>query len=847
MDVELGDGGGGRSRIGMRHATLGVVALVFLLLAGRLANTAIAEPAWPTYHHDAGRSGADPEAYKPIEPKLAWQSPDLGAPMWGQPLVLGSRVYAATVGDQIYALDATTGKVQWQKSAGVPVPESAVVCGDIKPTVGVVGTPVIDTATHTLYAVADTWEAGTKAIHHVLEGFDVNSGERVLSTQVDPPGAEPKTLLERPALNLANGKVIFGFGGNAGDCGQYRGAVVAAPENGGAPSFWQYAPASPAFGGAAVWGTSGPAVDSEGNVYVSTGNPNFPTGQEVTTYDHSDSVIELNSSMSLTGTFEPETWLSDSNHDRDMGSAGPELLPGGLLFQAGKNEMGYLIDEATMGSGAPPVYSEKVCKGKTEGAGEGSFGGDAYAAGTIYVPCNDGVRALAYNQAARTFSPLWHGPPEAIGPPIVSGGLVWVLSGKFLIGGGTKLYGLDPATGIPRYTLTLPSPVVDHFGSPSAAGGRVFVATGSTVTAYQIADLRPTVVTEAASSVGQTAATLHATVNPRGWTVSECRFEYGPTEAYGSSAPCASPPGSGESPVAVSVHISGLHAGTTYHFRVVAVNPSGTSSGGDESFKSMPNAPTVVTTAASSVGGTDATLNGSVNPEGATVSECRFEYGPTETYGAAAPCGQSPGPLTSPVAISTHITALSANTRYHFRIVAVTPVGTGYGSDETLLTASSPLVVPIAGTAPSQGSVSEKSGESANGVSAFTEHLLPAPVASLLSRSLTASRSGSVKVKLGCAGQSPCVGTVTLRTLAPVPAGRKPKGSTGMLTLAAGSFDLAGGRDGWVALGLSPKARKLLQRMHGLRVRAGIAWHAPAGSAHTGESIVTLRLAKKAR
>src|ERR1700726_1010268 len=154
MDVELGDGGGVRSRIGVRHATVLLVALVSLLLAGPFANTAIAEPAWPTYHHDARRSGADPEAYTPIEPKLAWQSPDLGAPMWGQPLVLGSRVYAATVGDQIYALDARTGEVEWQKSAGVPVPEEDVVCGDIEPTVGVVGTPVIDTATHTLYAVA---------------------------------------------------------------------------------------------------------------------------------------------------------------------------------------------------------------------------------------------------------------------------------------------------------------------------------------------------------------------------------------------------------------------------------------------------------------------------------------------------------------------------------------------------------------------------------------------------------------------------------------------------------------------------------------------------------------------
>jgi outer membrane protein assembly factor BamB len=582
------------------------------LLAGPLATSAHGEPAWTTYHRDAARSGADPNATSPITPTLSWQSLNLGAPIWGQPLVLGSRVYVATVGDEIYALEASTGKVIWEKSAGTPVPSKEVTCGDVEPTVGVVGTPVIDVSANTLYAVADIWNASTKEAHHVLQGYDLTSGEDVLSTPVDPPGADPKTLLERPALNLAQGKVVFGFGGNAGDCGEYRGAVVAVPEAGGPPSFWNYQPAPPAFGGAAVWGTSGPAVDGEGHIYVSTGNPNFPKGQEVGAYDYSDSLIELSSAMSVIGNFEPESWLTDSNNDRDLGSSGPELLPGGLLFQAGKNEMGYLIDEATMGSGAPAVYGQRVCKGKVEGDGEGSFGGDAYAAGTIYVPCTDGVRALAYNQAARTFTPLWHGPPDATGPPIVSGGLVWVISGKFLEGGGTKLYGLDPSTGVPRYTETLPSPVVDHFASPSAAGGRVFLATGSSVTAYQVAELNtPTVVTEHASSVTQTTATLNATVNPNGGAVGECRFEYGTTTAYGSSVACSSLPGPGESAIAVSAPLSGLSANATYRFRIVATGPGGSSHGGDEALQTLPSLPEVQSGAASS-----ATQSSTPAPEG---------------------------------------------------------------------------------------------------------------------------------------------------------------------------------------------------------------------------------------
>ena len=77
----------------------------------------------------------------------------------------------------------------------------------------------------------------------------------------------------------------------------------------------------------------------------------------------------------------------------------------------------------------------------------------------------------------------------------------------------------------------------------------------------------PIVVTEPASSVTQTSATLNASVNPSGGTVSDCDFEYGTSEAYGSSAPCSSLPSLGESPVGVSGSLASLSANTTYHVR----------------------------------------------------------------------------------------------------------------------------------------------------------------------------------------------------------------------------------------------------------------------------------------
>ena len=472
--------------------------LLAVLLAGPLSQVAHAEPTWTTYHRDAQRSGNDPDATDPIEPVLAWQTVDLGAPIWSQPLVLGDRAYVATVGDRVYELEAATGKVVWERSVGTPVPAGKLPCGDVEPTVGVVGTPVIDSDTGTIYVVADRWDVTTQQAKHWLVGLNLTSGEEVLSTNVDPPGADPKALLQRTALNLDAGEVVFGMGGNDGDCGAYQGTVVAVPEHGGQPRYWQYQPAAPSSSGGAVWATGGPAVDGAGNVYASTGNPN-PVGGEATVYDYSDSVLKLNPAQDFVtdprtefiaplGSFEPPTWQEESNSDRDLGSAAPELLPGGVLFQAGKSGTGYLIDETTMSS----VFSAPVCH-ENVGFG-GSFGGDSFAVGgaggVIYVACENGTQALSYDQSAKTFTPLWQAEQQdAVGPPIVSAGLVWTIATGGFEGGGTTMYGLDPASGRQRYLVTLPSPVIDHFASPSAAGGRLFVASGTSVSAYRVTRL----------------------------------------------------------------------------------------------------------------------------------------------------------------------------------------------------------------------------------------------------------------------------------------------------------------------------------------------------------------------
>jgi hypothetical protein len=74
---------------------------------------------------------------------------------------------------------------------------------------------------------------------------------------------------------------------------------------------------------------------------------------------------------------------------------------------------------------------------------------------------------------------------------------------------------------------------------------------------------------------------LNGTVTPSGEEVTDCHFDYGATAAYGATVPCESSPGAGASPVAVTASLSGLAAGATYHFRLVATNSRGTTVGLD--------------------------------------------------------------------------------------------------------------------------------------------------------------------------------------------------------------------------------------------------------------------------
>lgn len=178
------------------------------------------------------------------------------------------------------------------------------------------------------------------------------------------------------------------------------------------------------------------------------------------------------------------------------------------------------------------------------------------------------------------------------------------------------------------------------------------------------------------------AATMHGTVEPAGLPVTECFFEYGPTTAYGQTAPCAESPaeiGSGSPPVPVHADVAGLDP-ARYHFRLVAANGDGFLGGEDEVF-SIAGAETLP---ASELTQTSARLRARIFASG-VPSSYQFEYGTDTGYGSFAPAQPAyAGSGTS--VVSRLIEGLQPGVTYHFRAVTINAEESVFGPDRTFTT-----------------------------------------------------------------------------------------------------------------------------------------------------------------
>jgi hypothetical protein len=195
----------------------------------------------------------------------------------------------------------------------------------------------------------------------------------------------------------------------------------------------------------------------------------------------------------------------------------------------------------------------------------------------------------------------------------------------------------------------------------------------------------PTISEGGATNVAQTTATFNGAVYPNA-VETTYRFEYGTTTAYGSSTPVPDGNvGHGAGEVPVSANLTGLSPSTTYHWRIVASSPAGTTIGADQTFTTLPEPPRLVTAPAEEIGREQATLTGSVNPHGSPTTYY-FAWG-TSYYSLP---NRTPelfaGEGTHSELVHQIITGLEPGTEYFFQLVATNAGGTSSGSIGHLVT-----------------------------------------------------------------------------------------------------------------------------------------------------------------
>jgi hypothetical protein len=248
----------------------------------------------------------------------------------------------------------------------------------------------------------------------------------------------------------------------------------------------------------------------------------------------------------------------------------------------------------------------------------------------------------------------------------------------------------------------------------------------------------PAATSSSAVAVTASSATLRGTVDPNGQDTS-WHFEYGTSTSYGSATPTSQVSAATKS-VSVTAAATGLAAGTTYHFRVVATNASGTTDGADRTFTTRAAAPAATTGPAQGVGGTGATLTGTVDPRGRSTS-WYFEYGTTTSYGSRTPTRSESG--TGARGISAGISGLSAGATYHFRLVASNSAGTTRGTDGSFRTASAAVTIRPPALLTTYGRAVTLSGAVSNGQSGVSVEVRAQAFGEPSFRSIATVRTGA--------------------------------------------------------------------------------------------------------
>ena len=439
--------------------------------------------------------------------------------MYAQPLYIeggpsGPMVIAVTESNNVYALNATTGTVIWQRNVG-PAVSSGLPCGNINP-VGITGTPVVDLASRALFFDA-LIDGATKK--HFIYSLNVDTGATNPGWPVDVNavatynGITFTSLVqeERGGLAVVNGTVYVAYSGYAGDCGTYRGWVVGVKINN--PSTVK-AWATTAIGGG-IWGHGGVASDGT-NMFVVTGNT-FNTGGN---WMGGEAIIRLQDGPSWTGQptdyWAPTNWLSLDNGDTDLGGVSatiidvPGATPSQLVLALGKDRNAYLLNRNNLGGITAPVTQANVSGTSLRGTSAVTY---RTGQGTYFAFHDDGNAVTAYRITAANppgIVSAWSMGQSGRGSPWVTttdgtnNTIVWVAG----VAGDQRLHGYNADTGAVVYTGGGANELMAgtrQWNTGIVARGRIYFAADNKVYAFKLPTATPTPTATATATATPTS------------------------------------------------------------------------------------------------------------------------------------------------------------------------------------------------------------------------------------------------------------------------------------------------------------------------------------------------------
>jgi len=467
-----------------------------------------------TWHNNLNRDGSNPQEYA-LTPalvstatfgKLFTCTTDAAAyaqPLWVAHVSIGgvqhNVVYIETEHDTIYAFDADTSPCVTIKSQSLLgtnetwLSTSDVNTSDISPSIGIVGTPVIDPSTNTLYVVAKSKAtSGTNYIQrlHALSLTDLS--EKANSPVTIATGGTGSFALiqnQRPGLAL-NGNNVYVTWASHGDNGPYHGYIYAFDKTSLAQGATYNDTPSGSQGGIWMAGAA-PAIDSSGNLFVITGNGTYDGGN-----NYGDSFLKLSSSLALVDYFTPSDQQSDQNSDADFGSGGAAMLINSgsgtapnLAVGGGKDRALYVLNRSSMGhlgdSNAVQMFQPGGSIFSTS-----AFWQTWLYAGTAGAP----IRAFPLNnnpspfgsQSSQTPTSFgWPGTTPSVSSQGTNSGILWAIESSSpatlhaydATNLNTELWNSNKASGDTAGSYV-------KFTVPTVANGKVYVGNGSQLTVY---------------------------------------------------------------------------------------------------------------------------------------------------------------------------------------------------------------------------------------------------------------------------------------------------------------------------------------------------------------------------